>query len=57
MYNDLGTRQLFYYATSLYHDNNTQNLIALDFDNDERYVVFPKHSSRTTPMFFELKQV
>ena len=51
------TRQTFNYATPIACDSNSQNVMALDLDTDEHYVLTPKPVTRATPMFFEPKQV
>ena len=49
-------RQTFNYATPVSCDTNPQNVIAIDLDTDEDYVLTPKPVLRATPMLFEPKQ-
>ena len=56
MYNDPITRQ-FFYVTAIYCDNNPQNIIALDFDKDEHYVLTLRLVLRASPTLFEPEQV
>ena len=44
------------YGTPISSKNIPQNVIALDLDDDEHYVLTPKPVLRATPTLFELKQ-
>ena len=57
MYIDPFTRRIFNYATSTSYNNRPQNVIALDPDNDEHYLLTSKLVLRPTSMRFEPKQV
>ena len=56
-YIDPITRQNFKYLTPVTCDNNHQNVIALDLDTDEYYVLTSKPVLRSTPMLLEPKQI
>ena len=56
MYIDLITIQIFNYDTPISFDNKPQNVIALDFDQDEHYVLTSKPVIRATLALFEPKQ-
>ena len=45
------------YAAPMSCDNSPQNIVALDLDNDEHYVLTPKPVLRASPVLFEPKQV
>ena len=51
------TREIFKNATPISCDNTPQNVIALDLDTNEHYVLPPERVLRATPMLFEPKQV
>ena len=57
MFIDSLTRQTFIYATPISCDSNRQNVIALDLDTAEHFVLTPKPIPRATPLFFEPKQI
>ena len=57
MYIDPISRQTFIYATPISCANNPQNVIALDAETNEHYVLTSKFVLRATPMRFEPKQV
>ena len=57
MYFDPITRQIFGFTTPISGVNTPQKVIALDLDNDERYVLTPKPLLRVAPTLFEPKQV
>ena len=50
------TKKIFNYGTPLTCDNIPQNVVALDLDFDEQYVLTPKLVLRDTPLLFEPKQ-
>ena len=56
-YVDPITRQTFDYATRIPCENNPQNLIALDPDTDQYYVLTPKPIKRDPPLLFEPRQI
>ena len=57
MYIQPFTTQKSNYTTLILCDNIPQNLKALDFDNEEHYVLTPKPVLRATPTLFEPKQI
>ena len=57
MYIDTIKRQTFNYATPISCKNNPKNVIALDPDNDESYVLTPRPVLRATPTLFEPKKL
>ena len=57
MFIDPITRQTFNYATPISCDNNPQNVIALDPDLDEHYVLTPKPVLRANPKLFKPNQI
>ena len=56
MYIDPIPRQTFDFAVPRSCDKNLQNVIALDLENEEHYVLTPKPVLRAIPMLFEPKQ-
>ena len=50
-------RQTFNQASPISCNKSPQNVIALDLDTDEHFLLTPKPVLRATPMVFEPKQV
>ena len=51
------TRQTFDNALPIPCENNPQNIIALDPDTDQYYILTPKPIKRDPPLLFELRQI
>ena len=57
MYVDPITRQTFEYATPIPCESNPQNIITLDPDTDQYYILTPKPIKNDPPLLFEPKQI
>ena len=57
MYVDPITRQTFEYINQIPCENNPQNVIALDPDTDQYYVLIPQPNKKDPPQLFEPNQV
>ena len=57
MYVDPITRQTFEYANQIPCENNPQNVISLDPDTDQYYVLTPQPIKKDPPLFFEPTQI
>ena len=57
MYVDPITRQTFEYASQIPCENNPQNVISLDPDTDQCYVLAPQPINKDPPLLFEPTQV
>ena len=57
MYVDPTTRQTFNYATPIECGNNPQNIIELDPDSDDFYVLTPEPLKREAPQMFKPTQI
>ena len=57
MYIDPITIQTFIYAMLIFRDNNPPNVIALDFDKDERFELTPNSVLRATSLFFNQNKI
>ena len=57
MYVDPITRQTFEYANQIPCENNPQNVISLDPDTDQYYVLTPQPIKKDPPLLFEPTQI
>ena len=57
MHVDPITRQTLNYANQIPCENNPQNLIALDPDTDQYYVLTPQPNEKDPPLLFEPTQI
>ena len=57
MYVDPITRQAFEYANQIPCENNPQNVISLDPDADQYYVLTPQPIKKDPPLLFEPTQI
>ena len=57
IYVDPITRQTFEYANQIPCENNPQNVISLDPDTDQYYVLTPQPNKKDPPLLFEPTQV